>query len=385
LGGISTGSHIVGAQQVIEKKDTDSLSFEESQQSVASTNEGAKQDSKKLRPSLSSVADLIEYGYSRKGQRLRVKAKELKPVSAGPDLANTDITSLCELARHDNAFAVPRQLLLFARDLREAPRIRNEVREFVKTLLEAHPIVVANELQGWVRNHEGSPSVAAVFRAVMTTDAKSLLLPTADGDEINTTELAALKRNVIGCLAVWAMDTRSISIAELMSALSEGYWELASARESSESDLLRVLTDAGEPLLAAAVSQEAGRRISEQMRIAERSVQAAATAKSDLQRVSADLQASKTTSAQLESDLQSVQLSLQAEREKARLDATHLRDDLETLRTRVLRRLNDDLKLLGDGLVALSRDPPKVDVMVDHADRVSDSLRREIKKLEEGQ
>lgn len=60
----------------------------------------------------------------------------------------------------------------------------------------------------------------------------------------------------------------------------------------------------------------------------------------------------------------------------------HLRDDLENQRTRILRRLVADRELLKEGLVALSRDPPLVKVMIDHAARVAESLEKEIDKLQ---
>lgn len=350
---------------------------------VAGESDGQK--SKKPKAPLSSLTALIEYAYSRKGQRIAIKASDLKSISGNSAVAETDVARLHDLVAQDRLFAVPRQLLLFARELRQAPKIRSELREFVKGVLESHPIIVVNELPAWVRNQESTPSAAAAFRAITVTEAPSLRAQSAIDGEVKPAELAALKRNVVGCLAVWAMDTRVMSIAELISALLDGYWEPAVGHDPSESELLRVLTQADQPLVAAAISREFGRRISEQMRFAERSAQAAATAKSDLHRLSAEFEAAKAKIAELEAELQGVSQSLQTERDKARIDASHFRDDFETLRTRVLRRLSDDLKLLGDGLIALSRVPPKVDVMVDHAERVSDSLRNEIKKLEEGQ
>jgi hypothetical protein len=283
----------------------------------------------------------------------------------------------------DKVFVVPRQLLLTARELRETPKVRNGLREFVGGLLEAHPIVAGNDLQALVRNYEGSPSVAEAFRAITKTDASTLRAHTRIEHDLKAGELAALKRNVIGCLAVWAMDTRAMSIADLMSALLEGCWEPASS-DPSESDLLRLLTQVDEPVVAGAICREFGRRVADQVRFAERSAQSAAAARSELQRMSTELEAARARLVELETEVQGARHSLQSERDRARVDVSHLRDDFENLRTRVLRRLSDDLKLLGDGLVALTRNPPKVDVMVDHAERVAESLRGEIKKLEEG-
>lgn len=60
------------------------------------------------------------------------------------------------------------------------------------------------------------------------------------------------------------------------------------------------------------------------------------------------------------------------------------RDREETLRARVSRRLKSDVAMLQEGLDALRREPPRVKVMEDHADRVYESLRRELEQLETG-
>jgi hypothetical protein len=410
MGGISYGAHFLGAHQVTEKKDvliinkatgeethghqivktarassltgSGAPTSERPLLSVPTASEADAQKSKKPRAPLTSMSALIEYGYSRKGQRVTAKAGELKAISGAVVLTEIEEENLRALAAEDQLFAVPRQLLLFARELRETPRIRGVLREFVAAVLESHPIVVMNGLQSMVRNQEGAPSAAEAFRAIATTKALQEQ-PSVEGS-LRSGELAALKRNVIGCLAVWVVDTRAISMADLMSALLEGYWEPVSSADPSEAELLRVLTEVDQPLVVGAICREFGRRAADQARLAERSAQTTAAARADLHRVSTELELARANVAALEAELQNARRVLQAERDNALVDASHLRTDAETLRTRVLRRLSDDLKLLGDGLIALSRVPPKVDVMVDHAERVADSLRVEIRKLEEG-
>ena len=69
--------------------------------------------------------------------------------------------------------------------------------------------------------------------------------------------------------------------------------------------------------------------------------------------------------------------------QQARADERlHLQDDYERLRGRVLQRLRSEVTLLDEGLTALRREPPKVGVMVDHADRVLDGLKKQIGELE---
>lgn len=76
--------------------------------------------------------------------------------------------------------------------------------------------------------------------------------------------------------------------------------------------------------------------------------------------------------------------SLAALKASTETEAAHLRDDVELLRTRVLRRLKADVDLLELGLEALRRPEPKVHVMMDSAERVADALRKELKNLQGG-
>ena len=61
------------------------------------------------------------------------------------------------------------------------------------------------------------------------------------------------------------------------------------------------------------------------------------------------------------------------------------RDDYSRLSGRLLRSLRADVVLLNEGLHALRRDPPKINVMTDHSERVLDGLRKEINALEQGE
>ena len=59
---------------------------------------------------------------------------------------------------------------------------------------------------------------------------------------------------------------------------------------------------------------------------------------------------------------------------KLLIEVAHLEDDLEKVRGDTIRVLTAEIRMLGDGLHALKKDPPKVHVMIDHAERSRDSL-----------
>jgi len=64
-------------------------------------------------------------------------------------------------------------------------------------------------------------------------------------------------------------------------------------------------------------------------------------------------------------------------------ERAHMRDQYEELRGRVLRRLRQEVALLDEGLHALRKQPPKLHVMDDHAERALDGLKSEIERIKE--
>jgi len=76
-----------------------------------------------------------------------------------------------------------------------------------------------------------------------------------------------------------------------------------------------------------------------------------------------------------------LEAQLHRERREYEDQKAHMRSDYEELRGRVLHRLRQELTLLDEGLHALRKQPPKVHVMEDHAERAVDGLRKEIARI----
>ena len=63
-------------------------------------------------------------------------------------------------------------------------------------------------------------------------------------------------------------------------------------------------------------------------------------------------------------------------------EIVHLKDAFERLRTGALRTMRKEVGLLEEGLHAARLTPPKLHVMVDHAERAIGGLQQEVKRLE---
>jgi DNA repair exonuclease SbcCD ATPase subunit len=70
-------------------------------------------------------------------------------------------------------------------------------------------------------------------------------------------------------------------------------------------------------------------------------------------------------------------------RRQHEVERTHLQHDHEQLRGRMVRRLNDGAEMLEVGLTALRNKTPRVEVMLERAEHVVETLRSEIKNLRE--
>ena len=56
-------------------------------------------------------------------------------------------------------------------------------------------------------------------------------------------------------------------------------------------------------------------------------------------------------------------------------------DNMVKIKGRMLHRIKSEVRLLENGLIALQRNPPKVDIMIDHAERAISGLKAEIENL----
>lgn len=82
-------------------------------------------------------------------------------------------------------------------------------------------------------------------------------------------------------------------------------------------------------------------------------------------------------------DLEEENARLKAEVESLRSYHIHLIADYEVLLSHVMRHLNSDIEMLESAQIALSRTPPKVHVMVDHANRVIHVMKKLRDKIRE--
>jgi hypothetical protein len=83
----------------------------------------------------------------------------------------------------------------------------------------------------------------------------------------------------------------------------------------------------------------------------------------------------------LEDELLTCRQALQDAEMRHKQDRTHLVYELEQLRGRLIRRLEESTDLLSVGLSALRKETPRIAVMDERAELVIDALRNELDRL----
>jgi hypothetical protein len=367
-----------------EKPLTESTATEsiESDQPGTSSHELTRGVNKRDSPPVENLEQFIAYAYSRKGQRIALKSAVKKAICRHAKLTEEARSRLLRLAADDVLLAVPRQLLLSVRDIAGYPALNSEVRNFVRQVLEMHPAFSRPELRSALGNQADSPGTETAMAMLVANDFSALPDPKTD-KPLKSKDLDELRANAAYCLALWFVETRGLSIVKLNQLLFETLWRPQSLDAEDETMQLRSLTEIRD-LAGVGLACVTFKRRADEFAYLEADLRRKLAAESE--RVSALTLKNEQLRGDLDERdrrLAGLDQALQAERRDHEHTRAHLQDDFEQLRTRLLRRIKSEVNLLTEGLHALRRDPPKVHVMEDHAERALDALRKAVKELED--
>ena len=338
---------------------------------------------KNLRPEIQSLAQFIEFAYSRKGQRISLPPKAEKALYKNYVIDPEMKSSLLKLAENDILLAVPRQLLLASRNILGYPQVKKELKDFIELVLKNHFIFSQNDLSAALNNLPDSPSpqqaLIRVGKANMPTSEENPLT-----NHYKSTDQNALRANAAYCLAVWFFESKGFQIDQITQMLYTALWKPNSPESADDTTKLRTLTEirelSGIGLACSVFKKETEKHLviaAETIRNQEALNEKIRLLESEKNRIKHEQEEGVVKIRDLENELIN-------ERKAHALTRVHLGDDKEQLRARVLRRLKTEANLLEEGLHALRRNPPKIHVMDDHAERVLDGLYMEIKELESG-
>ncbi len=341
-----------------------------------------KKSKKNLQTEIQSLAQYIEFAYSRKGQRISLPPKVEKALYKNYLIDSETKSRLLKLAESDILLAVPRQLLLVSRSIVGHPQVKKELKDFIELALKNHFIFSQNDLSAALNNLPSSPSPQEALNKVAKTNLSS-------SEEypltyhFKSTDQDILRANAAYCLAIWFAEFRGYQAEQITKMLYTALWKPDNP-EFTDATKLRVLTEIRELNSVGLACSIFKKETDKQEAIAVSALRNQETLSNKVRLL--ELEIIRIKNEQKESDLkiQKLENELINEKDIHAHSRVHLADDKEQLRARFLRRIKNEASLLEEGLHALRRTPPKTHVMDDHAERVLEGLYTEIKDLESG-
>ena len=330
-----------------------------------------------------TVNQLLRAVYSGTFKRSTLKKTELNIMRTAPRLDTSEKKALLYLASSDRTLDKTLKLMLLGAGL-EAPVLTDQMREFAGQVLQHHPAFRTNVLEDILTGVQGALGDNEAVQELLSRDYSSFSWPkeAAGMKSMTRKDLDQCKANAVGCLLLWFKMTHKISLERIQHLIQEHLWrKRALPRYKTETQKLRALMTTRDFAAASIAYSLVERQTLEQKRRADAAIRAEERAKSHVLEMHEKLSKSQKKLTETQSEVDRLGRELGQEIEAHANNRAHLKDDYEKIRGQVLRRLKDELSLLDDGLHALRRDPPKVHVMIDHAERAMDGLKREMERL----
>ena len=330
-------------------------------------------------PSIENVAHLLRAIYEGHFKRMTLKKAELSALCRAPTPTEAERADLLREALLDRLLDKTRQLILLGLRL-DGPAVPGLIREFPRAVLEQHPLFQSKSLRSVLANLPEAMAEEEAIKTVLRVDCASLTWP-EEKKQLTKRQCDQCRRNGALCLLMLFWGSRGTSVERIQRYLQSTLWAPTSRGQNSDREKLYALINTRDPAAAsvvfgildeAAIKQE--RRAEAAVRSQERALSRVATLEEQIAHVERNLTEATAEAERVLKELE----------ETSRAHATaraHWKDDYEQLRGQMRRRLKEELSLLDEGLHALRREPPKIHVMVDHAERAIDGLKREMERL----
>lgn len=344
--------------------------------------DGGPHEGRPKAPPIVSVEQLLQAVYAAKPRRWVLKKAQREAMRKNSELVDRMKEDILRQALSvDQTLERTRELMFLCVEIESTEvAIAHRLRSFSEDLLYQHPAFKDRSLAGILKDQPEGATEDAAIRTLASQDYKSLSWSEEEGLKTKR-DMEQCRRNSICCLLLWFRMTRKTPIERIYYYLQENLWKSAAKPNKSEVEELRALMNARD---LGAVSMACGlleKRALQQSQRADHAIRAEERAVARVEQLKGDLKESKARLEMSREEESRLGNELQREKQAHDDDVSHRIDDYEKLRGRVLHRLVEELRLLDEGLHAIKRDPPKVHVMVDHAERVIDSLKQEVDRL----
>ncbi|MFD7878990.1 hypothetical protein ACFV5G_33680 [Streptomyces sp. NPDC059766] len=346
----------------------------------------------KLKPIITSIEDLLKFAYKSNARLLDFSKEDLKKLAITDEGIASQSALVGSLAPTDPTLSTPFKLLQYAAR-QGVPLKRAEDGDLARAL---------NRLVDLAVVALGHSPVFRVWVHQLVDPRKDPQLPTehvrneawrVSTDELGltpkqfkATDRQRLVKNAIACYGLLRALQREWTLDQFIDASYDSVWryeapraaglERAASEVGASSDL-DVLGIVSANYLARIARLE--RQVTQLEREADAAGNRETRLREELSTAEEREQSAMARANEFSAAVVRLQKELAAERDNRVVDKSHMTDDYETLRTRIIRRLGGEIDLLTDGLHALRNGAPNV--AEEFLDRSLLALTREVEQL----
>jgi hypothetical protein len=336
-------------------------------------------NTKKLDPD--SLEELIAYGYSRKGQKIRLKQKVAEKISSKSNLSAQALERLLGATSADRALAVPRQLLLTARSLDGLQTLRTALVSFVKEVMLRNPIFKPEILRTAIEEPNPSISMYGALQAILNFQPA---IEGAQGEDAEV-DLRNLRTNALNLFVVWMFHVKHYRIDELVAALHQTVWLPAAQTLDDDTERIKALTEASETAALGWIAERLRKSAAEANDNLQRALNEVTTSRNELEKSRQEVLMVTSRASELEALLKRLEADTSAQllelEQRRTAERTQLNHELDHLKGRLVERLDECAAMLKTGLAALGQETPRVEVMLQRAEAVIEKISNEIRHL----
>ncbi|MBP9217363.1 MAG: hypothetical protein KBD39_01285 [Sterolibacterium sp.] len=340
----------------------------------------------KTKQKIESLEQFIEHAYSnRRGQPVKLDLKLQNTLDKQPDLNEAAKERLLNLFNGDSLLRVSRQLLLASKEITDSPKLRAVLKDFVKMAMLRHPAFESERVKAALQNLPDTRPIDAMKVVAVYEPAA------VEGTEpLKPADLEESRRNAVNLLAAYFALDRGLGPADLTNLLFIALWDPAQQKLNDDTERLRALTDIGNT----AGTGVAVQCLRQQLKDSHQNCESAESKTTALKQQVMELQSQCD---QMRDQLEKRTAELEDLRVSSAQELAALCDDhdagrmqqgheFESLRGRLIQRLEECNEMLDTGLNALRKESPspRVSVMIQRTEVVLDTLRDELNNLREG-
>ncbi len=365
-------------KQEPEQKTSKDLVAEEEHQAVSS--KPASTASKKRDP-IESLDGLLRVIYSGKHNRVALKKNEIVAMRQTAESGLVNLDESLALARVDRTLGRTLDLLFICAEQFNLPLLEMQTYQFVQGSLIQHPAFAAAKLLGVLTGDNESLTDSDAVKALSKVDFMKLDWQ-VNGEPLKKTEANLCRMNSIACLLMFLKEKDEGLTPDRIQRLLEAYlWRPAALPQKKELEKLKILMYSKEPVALAIARENLTRELNQTYKQKEDAVAGGEKMAARAKALAIELDEKSKQVASVRSENKKLKRVSQELEQKNGDDLVHHQYDYKILKDRVQRCLEQELELLGLGLSALRRDPPKVHVMEDHAERAIDGLKTELGRI----